>query len=90
MVQSLNPDRARAYAEQWIANWNRKDAEAVLAHFSNDVVFTSARAVAIMGSSRLETKASLREYWSRAIAQIQTLHFKLDYVLCESDRLGII
>jgi ketosteroid isomerase-like protein len=90
MPSALTQTGAHAYAEQWIANWNRKDAEAVLEHFRNDVVFTSARALAITGSSRLDGKALLREYWSRAIAQIQTIHFELDYVLCAGDRLGII
>ena len=81
---------ARALAEQWIANWNRKDVEAVLAHFSDDIVFTSPRAQMIVGSSRLEGKAALREYWTRALARIQTLHFRLDYVIGDGDRLSIV
>lgn len=81
---------ARAFAEQWIANWNRKDVEAVLAYFSDDAVFTSPRAQTIIGSSRLEGKARLREYWTRALARIQTLHFQLDYVISEGDRLSIV
>ena len=55
----------RAYAEQWISDWNRKDMDAVLSHFSDDVVFTSSRAASIMSSARLEGKAKLREYWTR-------------------------
>ena len=81
---------AHTFAELWIANWNRKDVEAVLAHFSDDVVFTSARAETIVGSSRLEGKAKLREYWTRALARIQTLHFRLDYVISEGDRVSIV
>ena len=81
---------ARAFAEQWIANWNRKDVEAVLAHFSDDVVFTSPRAETIVGSSRLEGKAKLREYWTRALARIQALQFRLDYVISEGDRVSIV
>ena len=87
---SITPDDARAFAEQWIANWNRKDVEAVLAHFSDDVIFTSSRAETIMGSSRLEGKAALREYWTRAVARIHSLHFRLDYVMSEGDRVGIV
>jgi ketosteroid isomerase-like protein len=81
---------ALAYAEQWIANWNRKDVDAVLAHFSDDVVFTSPRAESIVGSSRLEGNAKLREYWTLALARIQALHFTLEYVISEGGRVGIV
>jgi ketosteroid isomerase-like protein len=64
--------------------------DAVLSHFSDDVVFTSPRAEAIMDSSRLEGKARLREYWTLALARIQVLHFKLDYVISEGDRVGLV
>jgi len=30
-----------SYAEQWVQAWNAHDIEAVLDHFSDDVVFTS-------------------------------------------------
>ena len=90
MPNVLTETGARAYADQWISNWNRKDVEAVLSHFRDDVVFTSSRAASIMGSSRLEGKNSLREYWTRAVSQIRTISFQLDYVLCDSHRLGII
>jgi hypothetical protein len=90
MTPPLTPDAARSYAERWIANWNRKDVEAVLAHFSDHVVFTSMRAQSVTGSARIEGKTSLRDYWTRAIAQIHAIHFTLDYVLSEGNRIGIV
>lgn len=81
---------ARAFAEYWISEWNRKDVEGVLSHFSERVVFTSPRAKAIVGSSRVEGKSILREYWTKAIDQIQTIHFTLDYALSDGDRVGIV
>ena len=89
-MNSLPQASPRVYAEQWIANWNRKDVEAVLAHFSEDVVFTSPRAASIMSSTRLDGKAKLREYWTRALAQIRTIQFALDYVIRDGDRLSIV
>ena len=80
----------KAFAEEWISDWNRKDVEAVLAHFSETVVFTSVRAKPVFGSPRLEGKSRLREYWSAAIAQIQTIRFTLDYVISEGNRMGIV
>ena len=87
MVARIN---ARAFAERWISDWNRKDVEAVLCHFSESVVFTSPRAKAIVGTSRVEGKPRLWEYWTKAIARIQTIHFTLDYVIGDGDRVGIV
>jgi ketosteroid isomerase-like protein len=81
---------ARAFAEQWISDWNRKDVEAVLSHFSESVVFTSSRAKAILGSPRVEGKSQLREYWTTAISRIQTIRFTLNYLIHETDRLAIV
>ena len=80
----------KAFADQWISDWNRKDVEAVLAHFSETVVFRSVRAKAVLGSPRLEGKSRLREYWSAAIGQIQTIRFMLDYVISDGNRVGIV
>ncbi len=81
---------ARAFADRWISDWNHKDVEAVLAHFSENVVFTSPRAKAIVGSARIEGKSRLREYWTKAISRIQTIRFTLDYVISDGDRMGIV
>jgi ketosteroid isomerase-like protein len=86
---SANLD-ARAFAEQWISDWNRRDVEAVLSHFSESVAFTSSRAKAILGSSRVDGKSRLREYWTTAIRQIQTIRFTLSYVIREAGRMAIV
>ncbi|HKT90488.1 MAG TPA: nuclear transport factor 2 family protein [Candidatus Sulfotelmatobacter sp.] len=86
----LTPQSARALADRWIAAWNRKDVEAVLADFSEDVIFTSPRAKSAVGSSRVVGKSQLREYWTRSIARIQSLRFTLDHFLCDGDRLAIV
>jgi ketosteroid isomerase-like protein len=81
---------SRDFAERWVSEWNRKDVEAMLTHFSDDVVFASPRVQAILGVSRVEGKTKLREYWTRAISRVQTLHFALDHVIREGDRMGIV
>jgi len=86
----LTQSEALAYAEKWIAKWNRRDVEAVLVLFSEDVVFTSPRAASIMGSARIEGKAMLAKYWTQAIAAIQTIHFTLDHVIAEGNRVAIV
>ena len=81
---------SKAFAERWISEWNRKDLEAMLAHFSEDVVFTSPRAKALLGSPIVEGKSRLREYWTKAIGQIQTIRFTLDCVISDGERMGIV
>jgi hypothetical protein len=81
---------SKAFANQWISEWNRKDVEAMLSHFSEGVVFTSPRAKAVLGSPRVEGKSRLREYWTKAIDRIQTMRFALDYVISDEHRMGIV
>lgn len=69
---------AQAFARQWIAAWNRRDVEAVLAHFAADAVFISPKAEQIVGNGRIEGKAALRAYWNQALERIRGLHFELE------------
>jgi len=80
----------QTFAEQWISEWNRRDVDGVLARFSDDVIFTSPRVRAILGSSRVEGKSRLREYWTKAIGRIESIRFTLDYVTGDGDRIGIV
>src|SRR5262245_46358588 len=55
------------FAAEWIATWNAGDLDALLAHYSEDVTFTSPRAAAITGSAVVRGKDALWAYWSAAI-----------------------
>jgi hypothetical protein len=65
------------YAEEWAAAWNRRDVDAVLAHFHDDVVFTSPIAAEIVPGSTgvVHGKAALREFWCAALETVPDLHF---------------
>src|ERR1700753_2993722 len=67
------------YAEEWAAAWNRRDVEAVLAHFHDDVVFTSPVAAGGVPGSKgvVSGKAALRGYWRAAVAAVPDLHFDI-------------
>jgi len=69
---------AQQFARTWIDAWNRRDAEAVLAHYAEHAVFTSPKAERFVGHARVEGKAALRAYWQAALSQIQSLAFELD------------
>jgi ketosteroid isomerase-like protein len=67
------------YADEWMGAWNAHDIEAVLAHFSDDVVFTSPVAARVVPESggAVRGKAALRDYWTKALAQQADLHFEM-------------
>jgi hypothetical protein len=68
-----------AFAQAWAAAFNRLDVEAVLAHFHDDVVFSSPVAARVMPGSGgvVRGKAALREYWSAAAKIMPDLHFEV-------------
>jgi hypothetical protein len=69
---------ARAFAEQWVRDWNAHDVDALLAHFTDDVVFTSPAAVRLLGGDGVvRGKEALRTYWSEGVRLIPDLHFEV-------------
>lgn len=79
------------FAEQWVANWNARDVEAVLRHFDDNVVFTSATAARVVPASAgvISGKVALRTYWTQALALVEDLHFELDAVYAGVSCLAI-
>ena len=69
---------AQAFTEQWVRDWNAHDVDALLAHFTDDVVFTSPVAIRVLGGDGvIRGKESLRKYWSEGIRLIPDLHFEV-------------
>src|SRR6516225_2340415 len=62
MPSELN---AKEFAADWIAAWNSHDLDAVLSHYSPDVVLTSPVAAKILNdpSGTVRGKAALRNYF---------------------------
>jgi ketosteroid isomerase-like protein len=75
---------AEKFAADWADAWNRRDAEAVLAHFHDDIVFTSPTALAVTGSPVVRGKEALREYWNTALSRIGSIRFSVVRVLWDS------
>ena len=78
-----------AFAEFWIAAWNRRDVEAVLAHYAEEAQFVSAIAGNLVGRPILRNKKELEDYWRTALARISTLEFKLDHAAWDERRLEL-
>lgn len=79
------------FAAQWISQWNARDAEAVLAQYADDVVFTSPRALMVVPESggTVRGKDSLRRYWTLALEGNPDLHFELLGVYAGIDSIVI-
>ncbi|WP_338824489.1 nuclear transport factor 2 family protein [Bradyrhizobium septentrionale] len=73
------PSRLKTLGHAWIAAWNARDLERVLSMYAEDTEMTSDRipALGFGASGTVRGKASLRAYWSAALAKLPRLHFEL-------------
>ena len=81
----MTREQAVAWAEEWTAAWNDLALERVLAHFDDDVAFTSPTAVAVVGVATVRGKAALRAYWTAAVARLTSLRFVIERVLWDAE-----
>jgi ketosteroid isomerase-like protein len=77
---------AQSIAETWIAQWNARDVDGILAKFADDVVFRSQKAHDIVGMGEIRGKAALRAYWNAALERVGDLRFDLDHVAFDERR----
>ena len=77
----MNRTEAIEYARRWTEAWNRRDIDAVLEHFEDDVVFSSPRAAQVVGRPTVHGKAEFGDYWRASQQRIDSLRFTLQQVL---------
>jgi hypothetical protein len=82
----LSYDSMMRFAENWVAAWNRRDIEAVLAHFAEEARFLSPVAANMTGRPVLRDKNEIRSYRQSALDRISTLEFKLDHAAWDERR----
>jgi hypothetical protein len=82
----MTHEEADTFAARWAAAWNDRAVEDVLAHFHDDIVFTSPTALAVVGVPTVRGKAALRAYWLKALARVTSLHFSVDRTLWDPAR----
>lgn len=68
---------ADRFASDWIAAWNARDLQALLAHYREDVVFHSPFALRFAPESAgvVRGRTALGRYWQRALEANPDLHF---------------
>lgn len=88
----MTREEATAYARAWADDWNRRDVDAVLAHVEEDVVWSSPRALQVVGVPTVRGKAALRAYLLAAVRQVTSLRFTVQRVIWDpaSAELSIV
>jgi hypothetical protein len=78
-VNSMVTPDPQAFAEEWVNAWNAHDIEAVLAHFHDDVKFSSPIAARVLPETGgvVRGKDALRHYWTTALAAYPDLNFEV-------------
>ena len=82
----MTRDEASRFATAWAEHWNNGEVEKVLAHFSDDTVFTSPTAAEVVGTAIVRGKDALRAYWTIALQRIGSVHFSVDHILWDESR----
>jgi uncharacterized protein (TIGR02246 family) len=79
-------------ATEWIAAWNARDLERVLALYTEDSEMTSRYIVALGfdASGTLRGKDALRAYWTKALTLRPNLHFTLLETFVAPDSVALL
>lgn len=79
----------QGFAQDWEDHWNSHDLPRILGHYTEDVVFSSRKAVPLTGSGTLRGKRALASYWQAALENQPDLRFKTTRVFVGHDILVI-
>ncbi len=79
MPDHHEPAKLAALGRDWVAAWNARDLERVLAMYDEAAVMTSDRipAMGFAADGTVRGKDTLRAYWSKALGLLPELHFTL-------------
>jgi ketosteroid isomerase-like protein len=71
---------AKAFARSWENGWNSHDLATIMAHYREDIVFRSKKAIPLTGNGELRGHVALRAYWAAALERQPDLHFSVQDV----------
>lgn len=88
----ITREQAEELARSWVDAFNRRDLDAVLAHYADDIEFTSPVVIEIVGdpTGTVRGKAALRSYFSQGLAKYPDLAFELLHVLAGVDSVCLV
>lgn len=79
----ISDAQARPFANEWIAAWNGHDLEKILAHYADEIEFSSPFVIRLFNepSGTIRGKERLRDYFAKGLAAYPDLKFELFHVL---------
>ena len=88
----LTTGEAHELAHHWIEAWNDHDLERILAHYADDVVFSSPfiQTIGASPSGAIVGTKALLEYFTAALATYPTLTFHLHAVFRGIDTVTLL
>ena len=86
----MTRSEAVEFARHWVAAWNRRDVDAVLAHYVEDAIFISPKAQSFVGTTTIRGKKALEHYWQTASAKLHTLEFKLERIAWDDESRELV
>jgi hypothetical protein len=83
---------AERYAREWAANWQAKNLDAVLSHYSPGIVFRSPRISSVFGQPQASVTglSELRRYWTMALEKAKEVRFEIINVGVGFDAITIL
>ena len=87
----INEQQARQFAGEWVRAWNAHDLQQILAHYAQDVQFSSPFIVKLLGepSGTIFGKDDLRVYFKKGLDAYPELQFELINVLVGVDSVTL-
>lgn len=77
--QTLDAERANAFAAAWAGAWNSHDLDEIMSHYSDDVTLVSPTAAALLGDPSGEVRGidALRAYFRKGLDVYPNLRFEI-------------
>ena len=87
----LERAQAQSMAEDWCTAWNRRDLDAVMRHYADEVELNSPRVIERLGNASgwVKGKEALRAYFAIGM-QAPNLRFELNTVLTGVAAMSVV
>ena len=87
----MTATHAQRIVEEWIDGWNRRDLEAILAHYADDISLSSPLVIerSVNDTGTIVGKAALRTYFGSGLQRSPDLHFELKRVLIGVESIAL-
>ena len=87
----MTATHAQRIAEEWIDGWNRRDLEAILLHYADDISLSSPLVIerGVNDTGTIVGKAALRKYFASGLQRSPDLHFELERVLIGVESIAL-